>query len=288
LQVEHPVTEETAGVDLVIEQFRIAEGEALSFKETPTPRGHSFEFRINIEDPARGFLPSSGKITDFNAPSGPGIRLDSGVESGSSLSPMFDSLAAKLIVTGATREQAIARARRALREFTLEGVPSVLPFHRAVMDHVDFTGESFNVHTRWIETDFAEELSAACRPEEASSQDVLRGRIEIDGKQVSIALPAAFLSLLNVSGVAAPIKVAENVADEGAVEAPVSGTLVQWSVEGGSDVEAGSVIGMMEAMKMETPITAPISGTIEFIAKSGEFQNAGTAIARINSKGEAV
>jgi acetyl-CoA/propionyl-CoA carboxylase biotin carboxyl carrier protein len=289
LQVEHPVTEETAGVDLVIEQFRIANGEALSFTQTPAPRGHSFEFRINIEDPARGFLPSSGKITAFTAPTGPGIRLDSGVESGSSISPMFDSLAAKLIVTGATREQAIARARRALSEFVLEGVPSVLPFHRAVMDHTDFTGEGFNVHTRWIETDFADELTASCRPEEAPSEAVLRGRIEIDGKQVSITLPAAFLSLLNVSGVAAPAAGSVDAkADEGAVEAPVSGTLVQWNVENGVDVEAGAVIGMMEAMKMETPVNAPVSGKIELVAKSGEFQNAGATIARIIAKGETV
>lgn len=288
LQVEHPVTEETAGVDLVIEQFRIAEGHALSFKETPAPRGHSFEFRINIEDPARGFLPSSGKITSFSAPSGPGIRLDTGVESGSTISPMFDSLAAKLIVTGASREQAIARARRALAEFEIEGVPSVLPFHRAVMEHADFTGESFNVHTRWIETDFADELAVACRPDELASADVLRGRIEIDGKQVSIALPASFLSLLNVGGAGAPVTdTVKAVDDEGAIEAPVSGTLVQWNVEAGVDVEAGTVIGMMEAMKMETPITAAVAGKIELLAKPGEFQTAGTVIARVNLKGGA-
>lgn len=288
LQVEHPVTEETAGVDLVIEQFRIAEGEVLSFKETPAPRGHSFEFRINIEDPARGFLPSSGKITSFVAPSGPGVRLDSGVANGSTISPMFDSLAAKLIVTGATRGQAISRARRALSEFVIEGVPSVLPFHRAVMDHADFTGESFDVHTRWIETDFADELAVACRPEDAASGAVLRGRIEIDGKQVNIALPAAFLSILNVSGAVAPTVASVVVQDDqGAVEAPVSGTLVQWNVESGAMVEAGAVIGMMEAMKMETSVTAPTTGTIEIIAKAGDFQNAGTAIARIIAKGEA-
>ncbi|MFN7104048.1 MAG: acetyl/propionyl/methylcrotonyl-CoA carboxylase subunit alpha, partial [Pseudorhizobium sp.] len=160
LQVEHPVTEETTGLDLVIEQFRIAEGLPLSTTETPLPRGHAIEFRINMEDPGRGFLPSAGEITKFAAPSGPGVRLDSGVASGCVIPPMFDSLAAKLIVWGADRGQALARARRALGEFRIEGVPSVLPFHRAVVDHPDFAGDSFRVHTRWIETDFAGTLEA--------------------------------------------------------------------------------------------------------------------------------
>ena len=149
LQVEHPVTEETTGIDLVIEQFRIADGLPLLVTETPAPRGHSIEFRINAEDPGRGFLPTPGTITTFEAPSGPGVRLDSGVVSGSTIPGTFDSLMAKLIVTGATREQALTRARRALKEFRIEGVATVLPFHRAAMEAADFIGDDgFKVHTR--------------------------------------------------------------------------------------------------------------------------------------------
>ena len=183
LQVEHPVTEETAGVDLVIEQLRIADGLPLSFSETPTPRGHSFEFRINAEDAGKGFLPTPGKISEFRAPSGPGVRLDSGVESGSMVPGTFDSMMAKLIVTGATREQAITRARRALAEFKIDGIASVLPFHRAVMDHADFIGGHFAVHTRWIETDFAKQITLAPRTLPVAGEAVLRTFIEIDGKR---------------------------------------------------------------------------------------------------------
>jgi acetyl-CoA/propionyl-CoA carboxylase biotin carboxyl carrier protein len=283
LQVEHPVTEETTGVDLVIEQFRIAEGKPLTITQTPAPRGHSFEFRINIEDPARGFLPSSGKITAFNPPTGPGIRLDSGVVEGSVIPSMFDSLAAKLIVTGATREQAIARARRALSEFTLEGVPSVLPFHRAAMAHEDFTGGEFKVHTRWIETDFTETLTPHVRSAACEDNVLLRGTIEIDGKQVEIGLPASFVALLNIgSGTSTAASAAQAAAvDLGALEAPVSGTLVQWNVEDGAKVEAGTVVAMMEAMKMETPVTAHRSGTIKIAATQGSFYDAGSILATI-------
>jgi acetyl-CoA/propionyl-CoA carboxylase biotin carboxyl carrier protein len=166
LQVEHPVTEETTGIDLVIQQFRIAEGLPLDVLETPEPRGHSIEFRINAEDPGRGFLPTPGMITVFDPPSGPGVRVDSGVVSGSSIPGVFDSLMAKLIVTGATREEALRRARRALKEFRIEGVATVLPFHRAAIDTEDFIGtDGFKVHTRWIETDFAAMPEAMARPE---------------------------------------------------------------------------------------------------------------------------
>jgi acetyl-CoA/propionyl-CoA carboxylase biotin carboxyl carrier protein len=155
LQVEHPVTEETTGMDIVIEQLRIADGLPLSVTETPAPRGHAFEFRINAEDPGRGFLPTPGLITRFRAPSGPGVRLDSGVETGCEISGLYDSMMAKLIVTGATREEALVRARRALGEFRIEGVASVLPFHRAVLEEPAFTGEDgFTVFTNWIETEF--------------------------------------------------------------------------------------------------------------------------------------
>ncbi|RCS23033.1 ATP-grasp domain-containing protein [Phyllobacterium salinisoli] len=289
LQVEHPVTEETTGLDLVIEQFRIAEGLPLSITETPAPRGHSIEFRINIEDPGRGFLPSSGDITRFSPPSGPGIRLDSGVETGSVIAPMFDSLAAKLIVSGATREQAIARARRALGEFHIEGVPSVLPFHRAVLEHADFSGPDFRVHTRWIETDFAGTVEAMTRPVASGQTGMLRGKVELDGKRVEIGIPATFLALLGGTPPRpAPAEAAAGIAADG-IAAPLTGTLVQWNIADGDFVEAGAVVAMMEAMKMETPVTAPLSGRVTIIGEAGSYQPAGAMLARIDrhSKPEA-
>ncbi len=282
LQVEHPVTEETTGLDLVIEQFRIAEGLPISVTTMPEPRGHAIEFRINMEDPGRGFLPSGGEISNFTAPSGPGVRLDSGVTSGSVIPPMFDSLAAKLIVWGATRDQAIARARRALSEFTIEGVPSVLPFHRAVLDHADFSSTDFRVHTRWIETDFAETLEDAARPAPASASGLLRGHVEIDGKCVEIGIPDTFLRLLGqmpATASSAGPDAAEN--DAGAVRASVPGLLVQWNVEDGAAVREGEVLAMMDVMKMETAVTAPVNGIISLLAKAGSSQTAGAVIARI-------
>ncbi|MGE0107675.1 MAG: acetyl/propionyl/methylcrotonyl-CoA carboxylase subunit alpha, partial [Thiomonas sp.] len=191
LQVEHPVTEETAGIDLVIEQLRIADGLPLSFTETPPVRGHSFEFRINAEDPGRGYLPTPGLITRFEAPSGPGVRVDTGVTGGSMVPGSFDSLMAKLIVTGATRQQALARARRALQEFTIEGVASVLPFHRAVVNDPAFHGEEgLGVHTRWIETEMSTHFEAVDRPDTSENMTLLRTFIEIDGKRVRLGLPS--------------------------------------------------------------------------------------------------
>lgn len=282
LQVEHPVTEETTGLDLVIEQFRIAEGLPISVTTMPEPRGHAIEFRINMEDPGRGFLPSAGEISNFTAPSGPGVRLDSGVTTGSVIPPMFDSLAAKLVVWGATRDQAIARARRALSEFTIEGVPSVLPFHRAVLDHADFSSTDFRVHTRWIETDFAETLEDAARPAPASASGLLRGHVEIDGKRVEIGIPDNFLRLLGqmpATASSAGPDAAEN--DAGAVRASVPGLLVQWNVEDGAAVREGEVVAMMDVMKMETAVTAPVNGIISLLAKAGSSQTPGAVIARI-------
>ena len=283
LQVEHPVTEETTGIDLVIEQFRIAEGLPLSFTEMPEPRGHAIEFRINIEDAGRGFLPSAGDITLFAPPSGPGVRVDAGVTSGSTVPPMFDSLVAKLIIWGATREAAIARARRALGEFEIEGVPSVLPFHRAVLEHSDFSGSDFRVHTRWIETDFAETLKAATRPPSPAETSLVRGRIEIDGKLVEVAIPDAFLRLLGAGPVRAAATDEADVAaeDEGAVRAPVPGILVQWNFATGTAVEKGDVLAVMDAMKMETAVAAPVSGILSILAEAGSSQGAGAVIARI-------
>ncbi|WP_159912888.1 biotin carboxylase N-terminal domain-containing protein [Pantoea sp. 18069] len=284
LQVEHPVTEETTGMDLVVEQLRIADGLPLRVLETPVPRGHSLEFRINAEDVGRGFVPTPGAITRFEAPTGPGVRVDSGVVTGSTIPGTFDSLMAKLIVTGATREQAIARARRALKEFRIEGVASVLPFHRAVLEQPDFTAETaqdFKVHTRWIETDFAQDLEAAARVTPVADTSLQRTVMEIDGRRVTLGLPAALLAGLS-SGVA---RVADTPAaaavDASAVAAPVSGTVHAWQVADGDSVQAGDVIAVMEAMKMEMQVTAHRAGKITIRAAVGAFQQQGACIASI-------
>ncbi|UCR90009.1 acetyl/propionyl/methylcrotonyl-CoA carboxylase subunit alpha [Mycetocola spongiae] len=281
LQVEHPVTEETAGIDLVIEQLRIADGLPLSITETPEPRGHSFEFRINAEDPGSGFLPTPGEITRFRAPSGPGIRVDSGVETGSSVAASFDSMMAKLIVTGATREQAISRARRALAEFEIEGVASVLPFDRAVMEHPDFTGGGFAVHTRWIETVFAEQITIAPRVPETAGEGLTRTFIEVDGRRVSLGLPSSLLAGLGSAGMtAAPVAPAA-AADPAELPAPITGTLVSWLVAEGASVAEGEQVAVMEAMKMEAPVLAQRSGTIGQLREPGEFLSAGAALAHV-------
>lgn len=281
LQVEHPVTEETAGVDLVVEQLRIADGHPLSFTEAPPPRGHSIEFRINAEDPGRGYLPTPGRITRFDAPGGPGVRVDTGVAAGSTVPGSFDSLMAKLVVTGATRQQALARARRALREFEIEGVASVLPFHRAVVEDAAFTGEQgFAVHTRWIETEMAARFDAAARPEAESAAPLLRTFVEIDGKRVRLGLPAG-LALPQSAGASAPTPAAAPASAPGDVPAPLTGSLVAWHRQTGDTVEAGEVIGVMEAMKMETALHAPQAGTLQCLAAAGEALAAGQVVARV-------
>jgi acetyl-CoA/propionyl-CoA carboxylase biotin carboxyl carrier protein len=286
LQVEHPVTEETSGIDLVVEQLRVADGLPLSITETPVPRGHAFEFRINAEDVGRGFLPTPGPVRLFEAPSGPGVRVDTGVLSGSVVPGTFDSLMAKLIVTGATREQAIARARRALKEFRIEGVASVLPFHRAVMEHPDFTSaDTFKVHTRWIETDFANTLAAAVRSEPVPDASLVRTAIEIDGRRMALGLPAELLrGLQSVAGgaaspAAAPAPVA---ADPASVAAPIAGTLQSWKVADGDIVAQGDTIATMEAMKMEMQVPAHRAGRIALKADQGAYLLAGAAVAEIH------
>ena len=280
LQVEHPVTEETTGIDLVIEQFRIAEGLPLRVLETPTPRGHSIEFRINAEDPGRGFLPTPGTITVFDPPSGPGVRVDSGVVSGSSIPGVFDSLMAKLIVTGATREEALRRARRALKEFRIEGVATVLPFHRAAIDTADFIGtDGFKVHTRWIETDFAAIPDAMVRPEPASDPSLIRTHLEIDGKRVSLALPSLLLAGLGAAGqgVASAAGAGSKPAEDG-IAAPVSGTLQSYKVADGATVAEGELVAVMEAMKMETQVLAPKAGRLRLRVKEGDYLQAGDTL----------
>ena len=277
LQVEHPVTEETTGLDLVIEQFRIAEGKPLSVTETPQPRGHSIEFRINAEDPGRGFLPTPGTITAFDPPSGPGVRLDSGVVTGSTIPGVFDSLMAKLIVTGATREEALRRARRALREFRIEGVATVLPFHRAAIDTEDFIGaDGFKVHTRWIESEFAAMPDAMARPEPAADPSLIRTHIEIDGRRVALAVPSLLLAGLGAVGQGgAPAK--DKAADNG-IAAPVSGTLQAFSIADGATVAEGDPVAVMEAMKMETQVLAPKAGRLRLRARAGDYLQAGDTL----------
>lgn len=285
LQVEHPVTEETTGIDLVVEQLRIADGLPLSVTGTPAPRGHAFEFRINAEDVGRGFLPAPGPVRLFEAPSGPGVRVDTGVLSGSTVPGTFDSLMAKLIVTGSTRAQAIARARRALKEFRIEGVPSVLPFHRAVMEHADFvSADAFKVHTRWIETDFANTLAAAVRPEPLAEVALVRTALEIDGRRMALGLPAGLLrGMQSAGGGESPAAVDATVAaDPAAVPAPIAGTLQSWKVADGDTVAKGDAIASMEAMKMEMQVTAHRAGRIALKSAQGDYVAAGVAVALIH------
>ncbi|MHA3901998.1 acetyl/propionyl/methylcrotonyl-CoA carboxylase subunit alpha [Castellaniella sp. WN] len=297
LQVEHPVTEETSGLDLVVEQLRIADGLPLSVESTPAPRGHSLEFRINAEDPGRGYLPMPGRVRRFAPPSGPGVRIDSGVESGSLVPGAFDSLMAKLIVSGATREQALARARRALREFEIEGVASVLPFHRAVVDQADFIGaDAFRVHTRWIETEFAVDLADAPRPEAPDAAPMLRTFVEIDGRRVSLGLPAGVLGMEaaslrgaapGVSGVGPDagrsLGAGPRDAGPGGLPAPISGALLAWKAGDGVAVEAGQVLAVMEAMKMETQVLAPVAGVLRQAVPEGAFVEAGSQLGRVEA-----
>ncbi|MCD7108085.1 ATP-grasp domain-containing protein [Rhizobium sp. DKSPLA3] len=284
LQVEHPVTEETTGIDLVVEQLRIADGLPLAFTETPEPRGHSIEFRINAEDPGRGFLPTPGVITLFDAPSGPGIRLDSGVVTGSTVPGTFDSLTSKLIVTGATREQALARARRALAEFRIEGIATVLPFHRAAIDTADFRGDDgFKVHTRWIETDFAA-LPAAPRPLPPVPAGLVRTQIEIDGRLHAVGLPMTLLASFGpgIGATGGSPATAPAETDLATVAAPISGTLQVWKAADGAQVEEGELIAVLEAMKMETQVTAHRAGRLRITVEQGTYLNAGTAIGSID------
>ncbi|MEG0975754.1 MAG: biotin carboxylase N-terminal domain-containing protein [Comamonas sp.] len=284
LQVEHPVTEETTGTDLVRLQFRVAEGEVLADVDTPAPYGHAFEFRINAEDVGRGFLPAPGRVTRFDAPAGPGVRVDSGVQSGSLVAGQFDSMLAKLIVWGPTRAVAVQRARRALKEFKIEGVPTVLPFHQAVMQHADFVNdEQLGVHTRWIETQLMPTWDAQpeARPQPADTSGLQRVAIELDGRRVMLGLPAHLLSSLSAVPVQAASAGADSAADANAVTTPSAGTLTTWKVADGAEVQAGELIAVMEAMKMEMQVNAPRAGRISLKAKAGSYHAAGALIARI-------
>ena len=281
--MEHPVTEETTGIDLVIEQFRIADGLPLLVTETPAPRGHSIEFRINAEDPGRGFLPTPGTITTFEAPSGPGVRLDSGVVSGSTIPGTFDSLMAKLIVTGATREQALTRARRALKEFRIEGVATVLPFHRAAMEAADFIGDDgFKVHTRWIETDFADRLAADARPDPGADTSSHPHPCR-DRRQA----PCAWYSRSTSGRSRRPERTDRRCRKHGDARRlfhrdgahfrdAASLEMHRWRY-----VKEGDLLAVMEAMKMETQILSARSGETGNQGSGRRLCECGAALGRI-------
>ncbi|MGW6531865.1 acetyl/propionyl/methylcrotonyl-CoA carboxylase subunit alpha [Streptomyces venezuelae] len=297
LQVEHPVTEEVAGIDLVREMFRIADGEELGYGD-PELRGHSFEFRINGEDPGRNFLPAPGTVTTFAPPSGPGVRLDAGVESGSVIGPAWDSLLAKLIVTGATREQALQRAARALAEFNVEGMATAIPFHRAVVKDPAFgpelTGSSdpFTVHTRWIETEFVNEIPPFTGTGDAET-DEEPGRetvvVEVGGKRLEVSLPSSLgmtIARTAAAGGARPKRRAAKKSGPAAsgdtLASPMQGTIVKVAVEEGQEVKEGDLVVVLEAMKMEQPLNAHRSGTIKGLtAEVGASLTSGAVICEI-------
>jgi acetyl-CoA/propionyl-CoA carboxylase biotin carboxyl carrier protein len=290
LQVEHPVSEEVTGVDLVREQFRIADGLELTFTD-PVPRGHSFEFRINGEDPGRGFLPAPGAVTGLVSPSGPGVRLDSGVESGSVIGGAFDSLLAKLIVTGATRQEALERSRRALDEMQVEGMATLLPFHRKVVRDDAFTSEPFTVHNRWIETEFDNDIppfGGAAEAEEAEPREKVV--VEVGGRRLEVSLPAGLGASSGGGGGGAKkgapkrsSKKAGGAAASGdSLTSPMQGTIVKVAVEEGATVEAGELVVVLEAMKMEQPINAHKAGTVSGLtAAVGEVVTSGATICEI-------
>ncbi|MFE5681169.1 acetyl/propionyl/methylcrotonyl-CoA carboxylase subunit alpha [Streptomyces erythrochromogenes] len=294
LQVEHPVTEEVSGIDLVREMFRIADGEELGYGD-PVLRGHSIEFRINGEDPGRGFLPAPGTVTKFVAPTGPGVRLDAGVESGSVIGPAWDSLLAKLIVTGATREQALQRAARALAEFEVEGMATAIPFHRAVVVDPAFAptdGSPFTVYTRWIETEFVNEIPAFTAPTAEETEDE-PGRetvvVEVGGKRLEVSLPSSLgmtLARTAAAGGAKPKRRAAKKSGPAAsgdtLASPMQGTIVKVAVEEGQQVTEGELIVVLEAMKMEQPLNAHRSGTIVGLtAEVGASVTSGATICEI-------
>ncbi len=295
LQVEHPVSEEVTGLDLVREQFRIADGEVLGYQD-PAVTGHSFEFRINGEDPGRNFLPAPGVLVSWEPPSGPGVRLDAGFIQGDVIGGNFDSLLAKLIVTGTTRQQALERSRRALDEFVIDGIPTALTFHSVVVREPDFAPDnpedSFKVHTRWIETEFNNEIPAysgtiAQAPEDGQRQALT---VEVGGTRVEVVVPAG-LSLGgagNSGGSSkkptkrAGSKKASAAASGDSLTSPMQGTIVKLAVEEGATVEVGDLIVVLEAMKMEQPLNAHKAGTITGLAAEvGATVSAGAVLCEI-------
>lgn len=292
LQVEHPVSEEISGIDLVREQFRIARGEKIEEKD-PVLRGHSFEFRINGEDAGRSFMPAPGTIEKMTVPTGPGVRWDSGFVAGDVIGGNFDSMLAKLIVTGANREQALQRARRALAELTIEGMPTVIPFHRVVLDDPAFApaeGGEFKVHTRWIETEFNNTIpmySGAPGSVDSEENERTTVVVEVNGKRMEVSLP-------DLGGGAKPAakpaaktrksRSARSAAKGGGDEltSPMQGTIVKVAASDGDTVAEGDLILVLEAMKMEQPITAHKAGKVSGLsAKAGDTVTSGAVLATI-------
>ena len=291
LQVEHPVSEEVAGIDLVREQFRIADGGTIDYDD-PALRGHSIEFRINGEDPGRGFLPAPGVLTTWRAPSGPGVRVDAGFREGDVIGGNFDSLLAKLIVTGRDRKEALERSRRALAEFDVEGIATAIPFHRAVVDDPAFAPADpdapFRVHTRWIETEFHNTIPAYSGGAEGAPDPQERQTlvVEVDGKRLEVSLPAGMSAGRPASQSDKPKarakKPAAAAASGDALVAPMQGTIVKVAVEEGQEVAVGDLIVVLEAMKMEQPLTAHRAGTVRGLsAEVGATVATGTALCEI-------
>ena len=293
LQVEHPVSEEVTGLDLVREQFRIADGEVLGYDD-PTVTGHSIEFRINGEDPGRNFLPAPGVLLMWEPPSGPGVRLDAGFIQGDVIGGNFDSLLAKLIVTGSTRQQALDRSRRALAEFVVDGIPTALTFHSAVVNEPDFApadpNASFVVHTRWIETEFDNQIPAysGTLAENPAPTDRETLTVEVGGKRVEISVPAGLGSTTaSSSGSKKPAKrggggKSSAAASGDSLTSPMQGTIVKLAVEEGATVAVGDLVVVLEAMKMEQPLNAHKAGTITGLsAEVGATVSAGAVLCEI-------
>jgi acetyl-CoA/propionyl-CoA carboxylase biotin carboxyl carrier protein len=278
LQVEHPVSEEITGIDLVRQQFRIAMGESLGFDD-PVIRGHSIEFRINGEDPGRSFLPAPGRITEWQIPTGPGVRVDAGFRKGDVIGGNFDSLLAKLIVTGATREEAIQRSRRALAEFEVQGLATALPFHRAIVEDANYT-EDFKVYTSYIENEFVNEIPAYASESmdiqtKAAAEKLVA---EVNGKRFEILVHAPEPV---VKRHRAKQAAASGASGDG-LPSPMQGTVVKIAVEEGQHVEAGDLVIVLEAMKMEQPLNAHKSGVIKNLkAVVGETVSSGTVLCEI-------
>lgn len=286
LQVEHPVSEEVTGIDLVREMFRIADGEALGYGD-PGTRGHSIEFRINAEDAGRGFLPAPGTLTVMRPPSGPGVRLDAGYEAGMTVPQTFDSLVAKLIVTGRTRREALERARRALAEFEIDGMPTVLPFHRAVVADPAFTAEPFAVHTRWIETEFDNTIEPYAGDTESAEPEAReRVTVEVGGKRLEVVLPASLSTASATPSANRPRRAkdgAKKTAASGdSLVTPMQGTIVKVVASDGDTVAEGDTVVVLEAMKMEQPLAAHKSGTITGLSAAvGQTVSSGATICEI-------
>lgn len=304
VQVEHPVTEVVTGTDIIAEQFRIAAGEPLSISEDPASTGHAFEFRINAEDILNGFAPCPGTIVSFEPPTGPGIRVDSAVRSGSIIPPYYDSLIAKLIVWGPTREVALARSRQALREFDVSGVRTVLPFHRDMMDEpaligtpssaeADAGASDIGVFTDWLDHNYRPSAANQVDKVEAIYTKRRTVAVEIDGKLVNIGVPMDFLAGAGAGAGAgaagdsgatatAPSTAGAQSSDYNAVTSPFEANLVAWNVSDGDSVSEGDSIATVEAMKMESAIKAPRGGTIKILAEEGDRLDSATVIATID------